>query len=225
MRIFCKSYGTLYAGNSTINSTLFYYNGYKIYIISLMDYPLNIHYNRTFIPFIYSKKQTINVEEGKDSYEIKFKYLLYRNDRLYLFKKEKEETLTSIAIPVEDNNKCNITENDISCIISKEQIENILAYSGEVFQLKYLPTLFPLENSFDITINYYNKSKKEDIYVGIKKLLEKNICKGCYAAYETNITSLSKIFVINLYTKKMKQLNFVVYSKRMKICLYYYYAN
>ena len=116
MRIFCKSYGTLYDGNSTINSTLFYYNDYKIYIISLMDYPLNIHYNSTFIPFIYSKKQTINVEEGKDSYEIKFKYLLYRNDRLYLFKKEKEETLTSIAIPVEDNNKCNITENDISCI-------------------------------------------------------------------------------------------------------------
>lgn len=37
MRIFCKSYGTLYDGNSTINSTLFYYNGYKIYIISLMD--------------------------------------------------------------------------------------------------------------------------------------------------------------------------------------------
>ena len=202
MRIFCKSYGTLYDGNSTINSTLFYYNGYKIYIISLMDYPLNIHYNMTFIPFIYSKKQTINVEEGKDSYEIKFKYLLYRNDRLYLFKKEKEETLTSIAIPVEDNNKCNITENDISCIISKEQIENILAYSGEVFQLKYLPTLFPLENSFDITINYYNKSKKEDIYVGIKKLLEKNICKGCYAAYETNITSLSKIISNQFIYKK-----------------------
>ena len=204
-RIFCKLDKNIILQNIfiKINSASFTYDRHKIKILSLMDYSIKLNTFDTNMPFIYSDKQTIDINKEYNFYEIKFKLLEYNNEQLILFNKGEE--LSNIFL---DN--CDLNGKNLSCKITREKIVEILGHSGQNFVLKYfdnnLGLLFDFNNVFDIILNY-TSIQKEIIYIGITKLLEKNISMNDYITYETNITSISNIisnkFIFNKNNKEI----------------------
>ena len=138
------------------------------------------------IPFLYSEKQSITIEENKDSYNLMFKILEYDNEVLFLFSES-----TYIVL-----NKCMIERKNLICKITKEKIIGILGFSGQIFKCDYLDEvngkLFKFDNIFNIIINY-NNFQKENAYIGITKLLTSYSSIYHYFVYETNITSINNI--------------------------------
>ena len=85
MRIFCKLNNNIINPYIKLNSVSFMYKGHKIGIISQMNFGMKINQLTSQIPFIYFDTQIIEVEESKESYEIKLKYLEYNNEQLMLY--------------------------------------------------------------------------------------------------------------------------------------------
>ena len=196
VRIFCKLEQDIYDDiNIKINSATFTYNNSRIYIISKMKYSINLIKRNTSVPFIYSNLQNINIDNTKDTYDIKLRYLEYNNEKLILSKKNEESFYVLL-------DKCNFEKNDILCKINRDKIKEILGYDGEIFELNYFDNnigqLISLENVFNIKINY-NSIQKENIYIGITNLLTNDIENNSYIAYETNITNIN-----NLISNKFK---------------------
>ena len=193
IRIFCELNKDITSQNIKLNSSSLKYNHHKIEIISQMNFFMKIKQLGTIIPFIYSDKQTIEIEKENNSYEIKLKVLEYNNEQLILLNPQinNEEEMNNKFL---DN--CNHKENNLICQISKEKIEQILGYSGQEFRLNYLDSnrgiLGELRNIFNIKINY-NSIEKENIYIGITKLLGNKLSTNNYIAYETNVTSMDNI--------------------------------
>ena len=196
VRLFCKLEQDINDNiNIKLNSATFILNGYRIYIISRMKFSINLIHLDTPIPFIYSNNQSINVENSKDSYEIKLRYLEYNGEQLILSKKKEE----SYYILLEE---CIYEKNDIICKITRDKIEEILGYTGEIFELNYLDNnigdLIPFKNVFDIIINY-NSIQKENVYIGINNILTNNIENNAYIAYATNISTVHNL-ISNKFT-------------------------
>ena len=192
IRLLCKLNESIGINFIKINNALFSYKEYKIAIISTMSYQTQGVKTSRNIPFIYSDKQEINIEENKQFYELKFKFEEYNNDVLYLQRKvfKYDPYLSEFIF---DN--CTINGKDLTCIIEKEKIIEYLQYNGEIFELNfyfYLVGPYKLSNVLDIKINY-NIDKKEDIFVGITKLLQNNLYSQNYIPYETNITSITNV--------------------------------
>ena len=87
LKIICKiavdynrgSMDTLFIG-STLN-----YKSYKINIFAPSQPYFTILYPKVSIPFLYADEQKIKIEEGKESYELKFKFVEYNNENLYIY--------------------------------------------------------------------------------------------------------------------------------------------
>ena len=191
IRLICKLHDTICSHCSiSLDSSYFYYKKYKIEIISKAS-KIIVQTNEN-IPFLYSEKQEINIEEDKKFYELKFKIEDYNNEALFLQRKQPGMDMYLTELILDD---CNVEENDLICKLEKEKIIESLYYNGEVFELNYycsLTLLNKFSSVFDITINY-NIAKKEDVFVGITKLLQNNLNVGDYIPYETNITSISNV--------------------------------
>ena len=52
-----------------------------------MNFEMKVNLINTPIPFIYYDKQTIEVEQGKEEYDVKLKILEYNNEQLILSNK------------------------------------------------------------------------------------------------------------------------------------------
>ena len=198
VRIFCKLEQDINDDiNIKINSATFTFNNYRIYLISEMTFSINLIKVNTSVPFIYNNVQNIDIDNTKDTYDIRLRYLEYNNEKLILSKKKEE----SFYILLDE---CNFEKNDIKCKINRDKIEEILGYDGEIFELNYfdnnLGQLIYLENVFNIRINY-KSIKKENVYIGINNLLINNIENNSYIAYETNITNINNLisnkFILN----------------------------
>ena len=199
IRLFCRFDADINFDKATIklNSATFVFKNYRIIIKSEMNYSVNlIKINTTKImPFIYNNKQIIDVGNQKDFYEIKFRYLEYNKEKIILSKKNEKSYYILL-------DECNFENNDIFCKINKNKIEEILSYSGEIFELKYFDVnvgqLFSFENVLDIKFNY-NLIQKENIYIEIQNLLDNNIQKNNYITYKTNISNINNI-ISNQFT-------------------------
>ena len=192
LRLLCKLNEDIAKSNIKINSAIVSYKKYKILLISTMSFQYTIRIASN-IPFLYSDKQEINIEENILYYELKFKIEEYNNDTSFLQRKnfEKEETY-STELTLEE---CNVIGKNLTCKIEKEKLIEYLHYNGQIFRLDYYypPEIIKtLPCVSDITINY-NISKKEDVYVGITKLLQSNLERESNIPYETNITSISNV--------------------------------
>ena len=66
-----------------LNEALLNFNNYQVNILA--DNFIAIYSYNTYFPFLYSDRQTVEIEDGKDIYELKFKILSYNNDLLYLY--------------------------------------------------------------------------------------------------------------------------------------------
>ena len=191
IRLICKLNDEITNGKIKINSVTFTYKKYEIYLVSMMSYQTQAIITSENIPFIYSDKNIINIEEDKQFYDLKFKIEEYNNEILFLQRKKLGgEYLTELNL-----DDCNKKGKDLTCKIEKEKIIENLYYNGEIFQLDYYCSytmLYKLSGVLDIIINY-NITKKEDVFVGVTKLLQNNFDYQNFIPYETNITSISNV--------------------------------
>ena len=189
IRIFCKLNQKLTQNTIKILSSVLSYKGKKIAIISEMDFVTTIGNYYSNLPFLYSSAQTLNLGDGKNVYNITFKKGEYNDEQLVLITEEHE--FNHIVL-----DKCGIEGNNLICKITKEKIMEILIFSGQIFKCQYLDKtngkLLGFENIFDIVVNY-NNIRKENVYIGITKLLTNYSSINRYFVYETNITSISDI--------------------------------
>ena len=175
-------YGEYYA---RFNNVKFNYNGYEV-IVNGND---NFYFKKLdkYLIDLYADDQIINVEEGKNLYEIKFKIHSYNQERLFLVN-------TGGIFYLE---KCNANKNELICTISKERLEEIMGKNNEKFSFAFnnggdSEDSGGLQVSSYLYLNY-KYPKKEDIYVKIIKLLSKCSHMDTTIAYETNITNISRI--------------------------------
>ena len=202
IRLLCKLNEDIGDYGIKLNSVIFSYKKYNIAIISKMSFITQSMKTSRNIPLLYSDKQEINLEEDKQYYDLKFKIEEYNNEVLFLQRKDKgiDTDLTELIL-----DDCNAEGKDLICKIEKERIIENLNYNGEIFELYYcyLTGISKFSSVLDITINY-NISKKEDVFVGVTKLLQNNLDHVNYIPYETNITSIlnvnTDIFRFNTYS-------------------------
>ena len=165
-----------------INDTKFNYNGYEV----IINGKGNTYFKKIdkYLIDIYADNQTIDVEEDKNFYEIKFKIHSYNQERLFLMKE----------VGIYYLGKCNENKNELICTISKERLGEIMGKTNERFDYRFNNG----EDGGDLPVSEYlyvnyKYPKKEDIYVKITKLLSKCAQSETSIAYATNITNISKI--------------------------------
>ena len=186
------------------------YNGYNLYLyIKPLNYKSLII---NFIPpekgiwyvkdddlsFIYSDEQVINITEEEEFYDLKFNMEEYYDDLLFLFK---NETIETNPLHLD---KCAKSENYLICKIKKEEIEEILEYNNQIFDVYTFTSNFgihKIELINNIIFNY-NIEQKQNITVNITNLLQKYIDRNNYIAYETNVTDISDVSTGKFYIKK-----------------------
>ena len=200
IRIFCKlnesfilTTPKMYLQKALIN--------YKNYTITIEQNEL-IEFKQYFshIPFLYSDKQTINIDVDQAPYELKFKIQKYNNDLLYIYGSNNNYAIL-------DN--CQSEPEVLTCKIEKEKIESILTENNEQFKIGAINDtigLIPLEHILNITIKYENV-QKEYIIIQLTKIVGGITEVGTPFAYETNITDfpsfISQKFEKIFYIKKI----------------------
>ena len=196
VNLICRFKGQIQNGTYILNSANFVYGKYNIMIGSSKCEKFKIEQQDFNLPFLYSGKQTINNNNKKDSFELKFNIEIYNNENLVIFPPggKWDEAF--------DLEKCEIKNKQIICQISKSKI---FQYISESVVSVYLVSFFKDYNNFflfsgvtPIEINSIVDTKK-DIYVKITRLLKKNTEKNAIIAYETNVTD-----IIELSTQKFE---------------------
>ena len=151
---------------------------------------------------MYSDTQEIFVEKNIDNYELRFKYDSYGEELLELFDGYFNEMILDKCIT--QNNK------ELICTITRTNIEEILAYNGEIFNIGALDnnygTYYFINTVLSIKFNYDNVTK-ENILIDITKLKENIAEKNHLIAYETNVDNIN-----NVITESFK-LNFNNYGE------------
>ena len=142
------------------------------------------------IPFIYSNSQTINIEEDKSTstYELKFNVSKYNKEFIVIQNGDSEHGQLII-----DN--CEKNKEELICTLKKEDILEILWNNKNTFSVAFLSYDFGYYNLSDagiITINYNGKNK-EDIYINITEVKDKEIYNDRYITFDTNVSSIDNI--------------------------------
>ena len=186
LNVFCNLDETIPIGKYKIFfKSTFNYKEYEINFIS--DHNITFEKLDKYSFELYSNLQNIVVEDSKDSYELKFKINAYSNEQLFLCNFD--------LIAKIDN--CTVERNELKCQILKTEIERVMPDSEEEdFYLKYLSqdyNIFEEVSLVDKIVIKYKDKKKEDIFVGITKLLEGTAEDHTCIAYQTNVTNILNI--------------------------------
>ena len=177
------------------------YKGRKIKIFSSKN--LKFNYVSTKYPFLYGDNQTIDINDGSDIYELKFKVGTFCDDyNIFLYD---IHNFHKFYIYLDD---CKIVQNEMTCKLSKQKIDSFGCVTGGEFEThlrilsfnkEYGLKIFYMADIITITNKYL--VKKQDIFVEINKLLENLIESENYIAYETNVTNIRNIessyFILN----------------------------
>ena len=193
IRIFCFLNETLeYESQKiTLNNPRFYYKDYDVIIIS--EYSIRVKQMNYNMPFLYSEKQEIALNDGYTYCELKFKVFSYDNQFLYINKNYN-------LFPLDN---CNIYRNELICTIEKKKLEENIALLGE-YNIKYIiekEGAFAFGSVFPINIIYNGTIDKHLINVKVERLLTNTSDYIGLATYETQATSEYEIsdFVTEIY--------------------------
>ena len=185
INILCKLDEDLKKQNQIIHlqQTSFIYTGANNedlgVIISYEAESINVRQLKSEISFLYAEKQEIEIVEDKNTYDLVFKQYFRDNNPLYLY----SYNIRSIIL-----DSCSSSNNQLTCKVSKDNLLEILSYSGEVFSVgeKYDNNgIYKFDSVFDITIK--SKIAKKEIKLKIEKLLTNRVSENEFIAYETNI--------------------------------------
>lgn len=174
-----------------INSTTFTYNEYIITILANDDLLFNkLDKN---IMQLYSEVHNITVEDGKDLYELKFMTNGYYPNEIHIFKHYYGSSL--------DN--CNFENEELKCFISKSILDQTTLQNGDYIRVCYFENGYGFKIPFSVSriYIYYLNLKKENIYVGITKLIDNMLDYKLFVAFETNVTNIP---TISTHLKKIK---------------------
>ena len=162
-------------------------------IINYKDNSIKI-YTKNFIwieisqnplPFIYSEKSSINLNDGKNSYNLKFKIEQYFDNTLIVSQNDNK-----IFKAIE----CKVEGKELNCKLEKEKMEGYLISDYENFDIQCLiGNLGPYYCGIPGTLLIEYRVDKENINIETKNLLTNAINAKNYIAYETNIKSLSEL--------------------------------
>ena len=158
---------------------------YQNYNITLQPKLLNFEKLDKDIIDLYSEEQKIEIEDLKDSYELKFNVVSYNQELLMI------RILGYIFLDCRQNN------NELICQVKKSDLEKGLVSNDTYTNVEYINDAddirslrLPFVGRIHI-IDYL--TQKTDVFVGITKLIE-NITEGeSYLTYETNITNINKV--------------------------------
>ena len=181
--VFCNLNTNIPAGNYSIDFTgipKFDYQSHSISFTSKEKFEFE-KLDKDYIN-LYSDKQTINIVDGKNSYELKFNIESYN-----------QETVMLGNEPMD----CKQENNELICQIKKDELEKDLLNEEEERTVKYFSDVdrqggvqLPLVGEIIIKDNI---TQKTDVFIGITKLIQ-NISEGeSLIAYETNITNIDKV--------------------------------
>ena len=184
--IFCNIGNDIPAGHYSINFKeipKFVYQDKYIIISSTSSYGFD-KVDEDIID-LYSKKQIISIEKGKNTYDLKFNVVSYNQEVLML------RTLGYIFL------NCRQENNILNCQINKNELEKGLIKNNLTSNVYYINkrdkgVIVNLPIVGDITITD-NITEKVDVFVGITRLLENAAEGGSTFAYETNVTNINKV--------------------------------
>ena len=143
------------------------------------------------MPLLYSNEQSIHITPDIDYYYLNFSFIEYNNEILTL----KVNNLKSSII----SDDCTVNGNKLCCQVKKSAIEEIAEYNGYYVETMNLGLFFHDNSTYNFVfktvsdIHIYYELEKQDVYVGITKLVEKNLDWRDYIVYETNVTSISDV--------------------------------
>ena len=189
LKLFCKLKESLNSDNPgiKIDNYTFNYEKYKISINFCFE-QIYIFVKNNYLTFLYSDEQIINIDDEKDSYHLKFNIEFYNYWDTFLIGGKFLNT------KIFANYK--IKKKELICEIKKEDLIEILpinggnlflySYSSEDSEINKYP------NVLNIIVNIKNL-QKEDIYVGINKILNKNFQVDSFVPLETNVTNISNL--------------------------------
>ena len=174
----------------------------ELYNVSLNYLAKNITVKqlKKALPFIYSNKYEIDLNQSVENYSFVFNHYYYSNYysspiRLYLYKTDMKSASLNIT---------RYTIDKIYCNIKKNVIIEILSFSGEKFNIALISESEGLYifNYVEIVINY--KVEKQEISLSIGQLLTKSIYKNEFVIYETDagITSTLTTDYFDIKTNK-----------------------
>ena len=194
--IFCQLKENLNNNDNYINikETKFIYNNLEI-PISQKDKIYFVQLEKS-IPFFYSKSQTINLEEGKNTYNLKFNVENYHNEKIIIRRNQ-----FAIELFLD---KCSAENNILTCSFDKSEL------GGNYFDRKerdgdmnfylYYPyinstgePLIPISNIDKVLIK--KNTPKIDLKIRINTLLSKYIDDLNFYAYklETDVINISNL--------------------------------
>ena len=168
-----------------INNTFFY----LYYEIVLSSDQYNFKKTNEEIIDINSGIQVLNLSDTLHGYNLKFKISAYYGEKIFL------KINTNTLLTCSSSNTTNMTNatNELNCSIDKYKLENQVQNENQELSLSYVDHrgyhgTFNLVDKIKIV---KNEIKKEDIFIGITKLLTPTAELGGNIAYDTNVTNLS----------------------------------
>ena len=182
--VFCNVDETIPAGNYTFDLDGIQpitYEGYTVTLAHKTD--LQFTKYDTNMNDLYSDKQTINIVEGKETYEIRFKISSYNQDPIFA-----NYFLFINCSQKNDELVCNFTRKLLDALIVESDAELSICYMSNIAEGKK----FPLIPKINVK---YGTIQKTDVFVGITKLLEGVSEHDTLIAYETNVTDIDNVFM------------------------------
>ena len=179
--VFCNIKEDIPSGNYILSfneSQVIGYENYKLTFSGNNNFQFT-KYDKDIVD-LYSGKQNITVEEGKDSYELKFKISSYNQEKIMLYYafldcSQKNEELI-----------CHITRKQIDSMLQKSELELRVMYNSYITYSKQ----FPLIPTVKVI---YNNVQKTDVFVLLTKLIENTSESSTTIAYETNVTNIDNV--------------------------------
>ena len=183
-------------------------NSKKIKIFSTY---LNLKFTDKNIPFLYSDIQTIDYNDGNDTYILKFKTGSYYDTNLFIASRS---YATAFDQPLDD---CKFENGEIICSLSRKTIEACFNnddkyhqdtyYQIHSFGSEYGERYY--ENVYSIILKYVREKPKEDIYIEVLHTFDKALRFCELIFYETNITNFPYLntlpFYLNITHKEINE--------------------
>ena len=186
--VFCKIDTDIPAGNYSIDFSGIQPFNYQKYNVHISNSKFDFEKLDKDLIDLYSKEQTINIQESIESYEVKFNIFSYNHEALVL------ETFGLVFM------SCRQDNNELICQLKKDDLLKDLSDTSSKLSVCYIDytansgySKLPLVGRITVI---YNTVQKTDVFVGITKLLE-NVAEGDSSfALETNVTNIKQVLTI-----------------------------
>ena len=170
----------------------------KIFTSHYLNFLVHRSYN---VPFLYSDDQTIDLSDGKNEYDLKFKVGSYYESTIFLNVDSLIQT-NYFYLPVDN---CKVKNDEMTCKLTRETIENKLysidkepVYYFSVFNIG-LYYCFKKQKYANHIIIKFNKGQQEIINIEITKLLTNAQGLRNFFVYETNVKTIPNLVTSDFY--------------------------